>query len=370
MKLALVIVAAMATPVFAQPNPPAPDLPVTPQPQLPGVPVQPDFGSGSGSGSGSGAGSGSSGPITLQLPPDIGMPEVRAVASPTIVKLGATFTLFVTASYGDGVEVNLRDRFELGSAFEIKPDKHDVEDRIENGKHVREWQFQVIAWEVGDLRIPPIPVTFTYAGKAAQIGTNPAPIRVYGLLGDADDVKQLRGAAPPTPLLSRDWFWLWVAGGALVFVIIVIALLIWRARRRRRRPVRLTGGAILVPRMKMDTPGARALERLLAIEKSGVLDRDDDRKHGYQQMVEVIREYLGARYRVATYDLTTFELMKKLAPVAPADERTLVEGWLEKCDIVKYGGLRATVETAHAVLDHARELIVATQPAIVAEVAA
>ncbi|HEV7553990.1 MAG TPA: BatD family protein [Kofleriaceae bacterium] len=362
MRLALVTVAALATPVFAQPNPPAPDLPVTPQPQLPGPPTQP--------GSGSGAGSGSSGPITLQLPPEIGMPEVRAVASPTIVKLGATFTLFVTASYGDGVEVNLRDKFELGSAFEIKPDKHDVEDRIENGKHVREWQFQVIAWDVGDLRIPPIPVTFTYAGKAAQIGTNPAPIRVYGLLGDTDDVKQLRGAAPPTPLLSRDWFWLWVAGGAVLFVIASVWLLIWRARRRRRRPVRLTGGAILVPRMKMDTPGARALERLLAIEKSGVLDRDDDRKRGYQQMVEVIREYLGARYRVATYDLTTFELIKKLAPVAPADERLVVEAWLEKCDIVKYGGLRATVETAHAVLDNARELIVATQPIVTAEVAA
>jgi len=358
MKLAVVItIVALATPVFAQPNPPAPDLPVTPQPQLPGPPTQP--------GSGSGAGSGSSGPITLQLPPDIGMPEVRAVASPTVVKLGAPFTLFVTASYQEGVEVNLRDKFELGSAFEIKPDKHDVEDRIENGKHVREWQFQVIAWEVGDLRIPPVPVTFTYAGKAAQIGTNAAPIRVYGLLGDTDDTKQLRGAAPPTPLLSRDLFWLWIGGGAALVVIAVVWLLIWRARRRRRRPVRLTGGAILVPRTRMDTPSSRALERLLAIEKSGVLDRDDDRKRGYQEMVEVIREYLGARYRVATYDLTTFELMNKLAAVAPADERVLVEAWLETCDIVKYGGLRATAETAHGVLDHARELIVATQPVAV-----
>ena len=62
----------------------------------------------------------------------------------------------------------------------------------------------------------------------------------------------------------------------------------------------------------------RALERLLAIERSGVLDRDDDRKGGYAEMVEVIREYLGARYRVATLDLTTRELLRRLERVAPA----------------------------------------------------
>ena len=49
----------------------------------------------------------------------------------------------------------------------------------------------------------------------------------------------------------------------------------------------------------------RALQQLLEIERIGVLDRDDDRKAGYAEMVDVIREYLGARYRVATLDLTT-----------------------------------------------------------------
>ena len=52
------------------------------------------------------------------------------------------------------------------------------------------------------------------AGKAAQVATNAVPIKVIGVLGDVDDPKQLRAAAPPTPLLSRDWFWLWIGGGA------------------------------------------------------------------------------------------------------------------------------------------------------------
>jgi hypothetical protein len=91
-----------------------------------------------------------------------------------------------------------------------------------------------------------------------------------------------------------------------------------------------------------------------------VLDRDDDRKGGYAEMVGVIREYLGARYRVASLDLTTYELMKKLAKVAPDDERARVERWLERCDLVKYGGFRATTEDARGVLEDARQLVIST----------
>ena len=77
--------------------------------------------------------------------------------------------------------------------------------------------------------------------------------------------------------------------------------------------------------------GERALERLLAIEQSGVLDRDDERKAGYAEMVDVIRDYLGARYRVATHDLTTAELMRALARGrARPTSVAMVDGWLDE----------------------------------------
>jgi hypothetical protein len=280
--------------------------------------------------------------------------------SPSVVKLGSPFTLFVRAVYGDGVEVNLRDHFELGGALEIR--RKDSQDSTRaDGKHIREWQIELVAWEVGDLQVPPVPVTFTYGGKAAQLDTNATPVRVIAMLGDVDDKNQLRDVAPPTRLLSRDWLLLWISVGIALAIAVLVVYIGWR--RSRKKTIRLTGG-IAIPRRKIDTPGERALERLLAIEQSGVLDSDDDRKRGYQEMVEVIREYLGARYRVATFDLTSYELMRKLEPVAPPDECALVEAWLERCDIVKYGGLRAARDDAHKVLGDARALVVATQPAV------
>jgi hypothetical protein len=319
---------------------------------------------GSAAASGSGAGSGSAGapkPIIIIIPPDVTPPDVTAAASPSVVRLGDRFILFITATYGAGVEVNLREPIEIGGDLEVTH-KSSENRKTADGKNVREWQLEVIAWDVGKFQIPPLAVTFTSQGKAGQVATNAVPLEVTGVLGDVvDDPKLMRGDAPPVSIMSRDWFWAWIAGGAgAVLVLAALALYIYRKRKHR---VRTLIGTLVVsapPPRKLDMTSERALQQLLAIEQSGVLDRGDDRKRGYTEMVEVIREYTGARYRVVTLDQTTAELMRSLDKVAPADECTQIAHWLERCDIVKYGGLEATADDARGVLDGARTLVMTT----------
>ncbi len=319
----------------------------------------------SGSAGGSGAGSGSAGapkPIIIVIPPDVTPPDVQAAASPSLVRLGDRFTLFITATYGGDVEVNLREPIEIGGDLEVVR-KSSENRKTADGKKVREWQLEVIAWDVGKFQIPPLAVTFTSQGKAGQVATNAVPLEVTGQLGDmVDDPKLMRGDAPPVRLLSRDWFWAYVAAGVGAVLAALIAFL-W-IRKRRRRPARSLIGSLVVAAApqtrRLDMTSERALEQLLAIERSGVLDRNDDRKAGYAEMVDVIRDYTGARYRVITQDQTTRELMKALAKVAPADECVQIESWLERCDIVKYGGFQATASDAHGTLDAARTLVMTT----------
>lgn len=318
----------------------------------------PDLGAGSGAGSGSGSAAPKK--ITIIIPPDVQVPEVSAAASPPVLRLGEKFTLFITATYGGDVQVNLREPVDLGPAFEVKRKVSDTR-TLPDGRRVHEWQLEVYAWELGELRVPPLAVTFTTQGKAGQVATNEVPLIVNGVLGDmVEDPKLVRGDAAPVSLMSRDWFWVWVAagvGGAIAGVLVYLYI-----RRLRRRRVRTLIGTLVPvgPSRRIDMTSERALQKLLEIDRSGVLDRDDERKAGYAAMADVIREYLGARYRVATLDLTTAELMRSLAKLAPAEEQKLVESWLERCDIVKYGGLRATAEDAHAVLEGARTLVVST----------
>jgi hypothetical protein len=181
------------------------------------------------------------------------------------------------------------------------------------------------------------------------------------VLGDVvDDPKALRDAHPPRKLLSEDLFWLWIFGGAAI-VLLSLGVGIWINRlSRRKRTVKLTGGVVAMPRRRIDMTGEKALAALLAIKASGVLDRDADRKRGYAEMVDVIRDYLGARYRVASRDLTSRELVRELRSLVPEDELEMIESWLERCDRVKYGGQRVTSVHAYSVLDDARALIVTT----------
>ncbi|MBA3461167.1 MAG: hypothetical protein H0T46_14480 [Deltaproteobacteria bacterium] len=294
------------------------------------------------------------------MPSDISAPEVDASASPTAIRLGGRFTLFVSAVCDPGVEANLREPFELGPSFEIK--RKDSKDTPRaDGKKIREWQVEVLAWDLGDLVIPGITVTYTVQGKVGQVQTNAVRLRVDGVLGDVvDDPKALRGAHPPTALISRDWFWLWVGAGIGALLGAIGAYAWVSSLKRRKRTVRLTGGIMAIPRKKIDMTAEKALAALQKIKDSGVLDREADRKRGYTEMVDVVRDYIGARYQVASRDLTSLELIRNLKAVAPDDERAMVEVWLERCDRVKYGAYRASAAQANTVLDDARGLIVAT----------
>ncbi len=315
-------------------------------------------GTGSVAGTGSAAGSGTGSGRIIRLPSATGAPEVSAAASPTVVSLGAHFTLYLTATFGQGFEVNLREPVDLGPAFEVR--RKLSEDRPSgDGRTVREWQIDVTPWELGDLQIAPVAVTFTAFGRAGQVQTNAVPLKIVGELGDiVDDPKAMRGLALPATLAMRDWFWIWVVTGLGAIAGVAITAL-WINGRHHRRARRLVGGAITRSR-RIDMTGERALERLLAIEQSCVLERDADRKAGYAEMVEVIREYLGVRYRFVVRDLTSSELLRRLAELAPQGELGLVSGWLDGCDLVKYSGRRATPAEAGKALDDARALIVTT----------
>ncbi len=306
------------------------------------------------------ADSGSGSATIIQVPLDASAPEIKAAASPSALALGGKLTVFVTAAFDPGVEVNLREPVELGGGLEVIRRTATDHTRAD-GRTVREWQIEAYAWDLGDLMIPPIAVTFTAAGHAGQVETNPVPIRVTGVLGEKDET--LRPSAPPIALFHYfDWQW-WAWRGGIALLALVVGVLVGRRFRRRRVVQLVTSVGVPVRGARIDLTSERALAQLLAIERSGVLDRDDDRKGGYMDMAEVLREYLGGRYRVTVVDLTTGELLNALAAAAPSEVREMVATWLERCDVVKYGGSRASGDEAHRVLTDARAMIMTTTPA-------
>src|SRR5262249_983348 len=135
---------------------------------------------------------------------------------------------------------------DLGPAFEIR--RRLSEDRRgANGRTTREWQLDVMPWQLGELQIAPIAITFTAFGHAGQVETNAVPLKILGVLGDAAAApSRMRPPADPAGRTRRDWLWIWraPAGGAAAGVAIGA---VWLPRRRNRRTLRLVGGAIARP---------------------------------------------------------------------------------------------------------------------------
>ncbi len=292
----------------------------------------------------------------------LGAPEVSAAATPSDVELARRFVLVITSVHEVGVTVNLPSRIDLGPAFEEQR-RTSTDSRSADGKQIRQWQLEVIAWELGELMIPPVQVTFVRGGKASAVMTNAVPVRVTGALGDVVESTQPRELAAPLPLWRRTWLWLALAVGLVVTVF--AGLIVWRTTRPRRRPRPSARFMAATPRARtrLSGPAEEALARLEAIDTSGMLARD--RKVAYTEMVDVMRTFLGRQFDAALDDVTTGELRSWLASAGlGAAARLELSRWLDECDLVKFGGFAASVDEGRAHLGTARDLVVtiATPP--------
>ncbi len=297
-------------------------------------------------------------PDTSAQPADA--PTVSASASSSQVALGQVFYLFVRVVYEPGTQVNLPASLPLGAAFE-ETGRTDAIEKNKDGTLTRDYEIAIQAFEVGELTIPPIPVTYAARGRAQEVLTQSVAIEVTSTIGEGEAaLKDIRG---PVAVERPDYTLIWVAAvftGALALVIAVLMLRGAFRRRRRRVLARL-------PEALVRSAHDEALARLAEVEGSGALD-DADRKPAYLAMSEIIRGYIGRRYGFPALDLTTEEIRRALsARPDGASAADLVCGWLERSDYVKYARYDASPEEARQALYDARIFIDRTrQPTVVA----
>lgn len=288
-------------------------------------------------------------------------PELSAAASPSEVQLGGRFVLVVTAAYVDGVTVILPASLDFGPSFEER--RRTTTDKVRaDGKKVREWQVEVLAWDLGEMMLPPVQLSVIRGGQPEIMETNAVPITVVGALGDMVDDVEPRGMAPPISLWRRTWLWVVIAAGVVLAIAVITFLLVRRRGPRRPAPAvvaplsaRISG---VFRRPRYGAAAEEALARLEAIDTSGMLARD--RKVAYTEMIDIVQGFLGRQLGGNTVDLTTGELREWLAKQdLPGPTRLEVSRWLDEADLVKFGGLAATVEEGRAHIAAARELVIA-----------
>jgi hypothetical protein len=157
-----------------------------------------------------------------------------------------------------------------------------------------------------------------------------------------DLLRQVRGLPTPVevpepPSTARRWRGL-TAGVLLIGDVLIMAFAV-RTLRRRRPP------AVLTPEQR----AARALDAAAALMATDVLA-------GHERLVEAVRGYLAERFPLVTANhLTTAEFLAAVrrAALVEDDLRELCE----RCDLVKFAGMRPAPEEWRRTVELARGLV-------------
>ncbi len=202
--------------------------------------------------------------------------------------------------------------------------------------------YRVAAWDVGMQRIRLDDAIVRYNGAERRVPLSGDSVFVRSLL-PADTAQRV--PKPPRALFENNAFpwWLWALIAA---AIVAIGLLIWWWIRRRRRPKRV----VVVDAYQ------RAESEFQRIEGLGLLDAGERGRY-VTLMIEVLRDYLAARYAdAAALSLTSSELQHatRTLPFVPVDRLTRV---LTDADLIKFARRPVSTERARELGRDARAIV-------------
>ena len=214
--------------------------------------------------------------------------------------------------------------------------------------------YRLAAWDVGTqpVRIGNITVTSSLANNRGNRPIDVASVQVFvRSVLPADSA--LRVPKPARPIWETKAFPWWIL--AVIAAIIALGLLIWWWLRRRRRPK---------PAIVID-PYVRAQKEFTRLEKMGLVDAGE-RTRFVALVVEVLRDYVAARFPDGSLALTSRELVAvtRRHPTVPLEQLSRV---LHEADLAKFAAFALTEDRARALARDARKIVehehAASQPA-------
>ena len=153
--------------------------------------------------------------------------------------------------------------------------------------------------------------------------------------------QEFHDIAPPVDY-SLIPTWLVFAGSFAALAMIGLA--VWLIIRARQRP------------LPAKSPQQRALEALDRLEIQ------IEKVNPYQLSIrvsDVIRRYVTEQYALPVTRQTSFEFLTALARTSPFsdEERSLLEDFLNRCDLIKFARYAATLSDSRLLMDEATRFV-------------
>ncbi|HKP04489.1 MAG TPA: DUF4381 family protein [Chthoniobacterales bacterium] len=136
----------------------------------------------------------------------------------------------------------------------------------------------------------------------------------------------------------------WVVFGGIILGLVLLGLMGWWIRKRLLRP----------------KPQPSARDR--ALQNLDRIGREMESMTPYQfsiRVSDILRSYVTEQYALPVTRQTSVEFLTAIAKASPfsEDEKSLLEDFLNRCDLIKFARYDATLEDGRLLLEEATRFV-------------
>jgi len=289
--------------------------------------------------------------------------SISVVANPSAVRIGDRIFFTISVDYPESAKVGILAKPDsmLGN-FNVLSIAIDSAGKVD-GHFRQKINYELSYFGLSDDFIPPIGVLVIYPDSTADtIFTQPVRVSFISLLGDVPpDSAEIRDIKPP---MALSYNYRKLALNILLGIILVAVVLgyLWYRSRKKR------GLGIFEFISPKKTPWELAIMKLNALSESELLGKGNFKEY-FDQLTDILREYIEGRFGIAALELSTYETMENLRNANLGLDSTLeaffvdkTEELLRRADLIKFAKFLPDPHTALQDWEMVRKLIVRTIP--------
>lgn len=230
-----------------------------------------------------------------------------------------------------------------------------------NGKSPEgELTFLLVPKKEGTLSIPSLPIVDQTGKPVAR--TNPIEVQIKPAQKETNQKEEVSPPAPPVGMalpieavIERGVL------GTVILVLIGYLIYRWFRRKKKSKPTE----PAYVPKELPKPEDILAHEALVVLEQQGWAQKGQYKRH-YFGISEIMKQYLGSRYRFDAQESTTRELLMALnaQPLLDRQQYAEIEGLFSRLDPVKFTDAIPPSGEPSILIMQARSIIDATKKKI------
>jgi hypothetical protein len=283
---------------------------------------------------------------------------ITASSSKQEMLIGDTLRYTVTVEWQKGIELKKVEPGATIGIFEIQDVQTPEEKPLKGDRFKKSYTYVLSTFDTGEFEIPPFTIEYaTPSGEVKTAQSQPIKITVKQVPRTSTDRNDIRDIKPPLSIPANTQLRNLLLGALAILLVLgtVGGILVrkWLISRRA------AAAEEWIPPKPIEE---LAYDDLNALAQSNLLEQGKIMKY-HIHLSEIMRIYLGRRYRLPAIDMTTYELMYRLEEFI-ADEFTVktIQELFDHCDMVKFAKYVPERAQCTAKLDQAKMIVDQTTP--------